>query len=144
MKLLTSTFLAALLAPTLALAADLQVTKAWSPLAPPMSKVHAVYLTLENAGTEVRSLIGVTSALHKMAHLHESKEQDGVATMAMLAQIDIPPGKALEMTMGGLHVMLMGADTGLSAGAEIPITLSFANGETLSVTAMVKARDADG
>ena len=144
MKLMTSTLIAALVAPTLGFAGDLQIAKAWSPLAPPTSKVHAVYFTLENAGAEPRSLISVTSALHKMAHLHESKEKDGVATMAMLAQIEIAPGKSLEMKMGGLHVMLMGAQADISAGTEIPLTLTFANGETLSISATVKARDADG
>ncbi|MEM7522200.1 MAG: copper chaperone PCu(A)C [Pseudomonadota bacterium] len=144
MKLATSTIIAALVAPTLAFASDLEVVDAWSPVAPPAAKIHAVYLTLSNEGDAPRSLVGVSSELHKMAHLHESREKDGVATMAMLAQIDIPPGESLEMKAGGMHVMLMGASAGLAAGETIPLTLSFANGETLSVSAAVKSRNADG
>lgn len=132
---------AALLFPLAAFADNPLEAEAWIPTAPPMTMSHAAYVTLYNAGAEPRVLIGVSSEAYAMSHLHESKEASGMATMSMLHQIEIPAGGTLLMEPGGLHVMLMSPKQPTAEGDSVTLTLSFANGEILTVDAMVKARD---
>ena len=67
--LLTVLFLAAISAPTVAITADsnLVVAGAWIRQPPPGTDVAAVYLSLENAGSEAVKLIGVESSAAAMA-----------------------------------------------------------------------------
>lgn len=133
--------LAAFLLPLPALAGDLMVSGAWVPTAPPSASTHAAYISLDNHGEVPRVLVKVRAEGYKMTHLHESKETDGVATMSMLHQIEIPAGGKLAMKPGGLHVMLMGPSAPVLTGTLVLLTLEFANGYTLSVNAEVKPRD---
>lgn len=135
--------LAAMLLPFPAIADDLVVVDAWVPAAPPTAMSHAAYVTLHNHGDAARVLTGASADGYKMTHLHESKESDGVATMAMLHQITIPAGGMLMMQPGGLHVMLMGPQNPVAEGESIALTLTFENGDTMMVDALVKQRDAE-
>lgn len=134
--------LAAMLMPLPALADGIMVVDAWVPAAPPTAMAHAAYVTLQNDGTEPRVLTGVSAAGYAMSHLHESRETDGVATMTMLHQIEIPPGAVLTMKTGGLHIMLMRPEAPIAEGDLVTLSLTFTNGETVTVDAPVKARDA--
>jgi copper(I)-binding protein len=125
------------LTPALAAADGLTVSGAMVPLAPPSAMAHAGYFTLENTGTTTRSLVGVTAAGYAMAHLHQSADAGGVATMSMVHQIDIAPGQSVAFAQGGLHVMLMRPKAPLALGGTVPFTLEFANGETVPVSAEV-------
>lgn len=130
---------AAMLLPMSAFGDSALTAEAWIPAAPPMSMSHAAYVTLQNADTVPRVLTTVSSEIYGMAHLHESKETAGMATMAMLHQIEIPAGGTLTMEPGALHVMLMHPKTTVVAGDRVALTLTFANGEVVLVDAIVKA-----
>lgn len=130
-----------LLMPLPALAGDGIMADAWVPMAPPAAATHAAYISLHNHGDAPRVLVKVSAEDYGMVHLHESKEINGVVTMAMIHQIEIPAGGMMMMEPGGLHVMLMGAKQPLAEGARVPLMLEFANGETLTVDAEVKPRD---
>jgi copper(I)-binding protein len=132
---------ASMLFPLTAFAESPLEAEAWIPTAPPMAMSHAAYVTLHNADTVPRILTGVSSETYAMSHLHESKEASGMATMSMLHQIEIPAGETLTMQPGGLHIMLMSPKSLVAEGDSVMLTLNFANGETLTVDAMVKARD---
>ncbi|MDB2407905.1 copper chaperone PCu(A)C [Jannaschia sp.] len=130
------------LLPTAALA-DLAVTDAMVPLAPPGVMTHAGFMTIANEGDTVRSLIGVTAEGYAMAHLHLSQEADGVATMTSVDQIDIDPGQSVELAQGGLHVMLMQPKAAPAMGDTVSLILEFADGEMLPVEAKVMKMDHD-
>ncbi|MEP5153052.1 copper chaperone PCu(A)C [Planktotalea sp.] len=132
--------LALLMLPMAAFADGLSVSEAWVPTAPPGAGAHAAYFTLHNDGAVPRILVGVAADGYAMSHMHESKEADGIATMAMIHQIEIPAGKTLTMAPGGLHVMLMRPDAPLASGDIVQLKLTFVNGETLVVSAEVKSR----
>ncbi len=134
---------AAMLIPLPALAESVTVVDAWVPMAPPTAMAHVAYITLQNDGTEPRVLTGVNADGYAMSHLHESRETEGVATMTMLHQIEIPPGSILMMKTGGLHIMLMRPEAPIAEGDLITLSLTFANDETVTVDAPVKARDAE-
>jgi len=132
--------LAAMLLPLPAFAGEITVAEAWVPAAPPTARTHAAYLTVHNGGETPRVLVGVSAEGYGMSHMHESKQTDGVATMSMLHNIEIPADGFLTMRPGGLHVMLMAPPQPVAEGDTIALKLSFANGETLAVNAVVKNR----
>lgn len=140
---LKSLAVAAMLLPLPAFSDSLMVLDAWVPTAPPATMTHAAYVTLHNHGTSARVLTGVAAEGYRMSHLHQSGETDGVATMTMLHQIEIPAGGMLSMKPGGLHVMLMHPKSPIADGSSVPLVLTFANGETLTVDAIVKPIDAE-
>lgn len=127
---------------TMTSAEEMKISGAYVPVAPPGAMAHAAYLTLENTGDVIHSLIGVSATGYAMTHLHESKETDGVAVMSMVHQLDIAPGQTVALKPGSLHIMLMRPSGKTAVGDKIPLTLSFANGAEISVEAIVKARDA--
>lgn len=122
-------------------AQDIKINNAYIPLAPPGVMTHAAYLKLENTGDQPRSLIGVSAEGYGMAHLHQSKEHDGVATMSMVHQMDIAAGQTVTLKPGSFHIMLMHPQGKSVAGDMVPLTLLFANGEEILATATFKARD---
>lgn len=132
---------AALLCPTLGVAGDIKITDAFVPLAPKGVMVHAAYMDITNTGDTARSMIGVTAPDYAMAHIHQSMEKDGVATMTAMHQLDIKPGQTVTLEPGGLHVMLMKPKTPLELGQTILLKVAFANGETINVPANVVRRD---
>lgn len=133
--------LATMLIPLPAFAESVMVMDAWVPTSPPTATAHAAYVTLHNHGSMPRTLISVAADGYAMAHLHQSEETDGVATMSMVHQIEIPAGGMLMMKPGGLHVMLMGPDAPTVDGDVVPLSLTFANGDILEIDAQVKPRD---
>lgn len=131
---------ASLFCASVAAAEDLKVEGAYVPMAPPGVMSHAAYLTIANTNKMMRSLIGVSAEGYAMAHLHKSEDVDGVATMSMLHQLDIAPGQTVELAPGGLHIMLMRPAVAAAVGDTVDLTLTFANGEELPITATIEAR----
>ena len=118
-------------------AADITVKEAVVPLAPPTSMVHAAYMTLSNHGDSVVQIVGVRAEGYAMAHLHQSIETDGVASMQPVHMIELAPGQSIVLQQGGLHVMLMRPESPVDEGAEVQLVLELADGTSLPVTAKV-------
>ncbi|MDA9865232.1 copper chaperone PCu(A)C [bacterium] len=135
--MIRSAALAFALFPSLVSAGDIAASDAYVPLAPKGAMAHAAYMKLTNSGTKTRSLIGLKAPAYAMVHLHQSNEQDGVATMTAMDQVDIKPGQTIVLEPGGLHVMLMKPSDPVGLGDTVDLTLEFANGETLGVAANV-------
>ena len=114
----------------------------WVPLAPPAAKAHAAFVMIHNHSDNPKTLISASSKNYKMVHIHQSEEKDGIATMSMVEQIQIPAGGMLTMKPGGLHIMLMGPKTPVNIGDEIPVTLNFEDGTSVELKALVKKRHA--
>lgn len=129
---------AALILPTFASADGIFVSNAWVPLTPPNVRTHAAYFTLANEGDTPRNLVGIEADGYAMAHLHKSMDMDGVAMMHAVDQISLAPGQQVAFAQGGLHVMLMSSMAPRADGDEISLTLIFADGEEIPVTATVK------
>lgn len=136
------TLIAAILVMGTSLAAgEIRATGAFVPLPPPGARSHAAYMTLVNSSDVARHLIGVTADGYAMAHLHSSETRDGVATMVMVQQLEVAPGATVALVPGGLHIMLMGPAAPVKVGDCVALRLAFADGQTLAVTATVKARE---
>ena len=132
--------LAGLLAPVRSPAADsnLVVGGAWIRQPPPGSDVAAVYLSLQNAGTQAVKLTGVECPVATMVMMHETVEAGGQSRMRALTAVTLAPGAAVAFTPGGRHIMLHGLAHPLQVGERVPLVLLFSGGIKLHVVALVR------
>jgi copper(I)-binding protein len=100
-------------------------------------KVGAMYMSVMNHGAASDRLTGISTPAAEMSHLHESREENGVAQMRAMEALDIPAGATVELKPGGYHVMLMGLKQPLAKGAKVPFTLTFEKAGEVTVEAVV-------
>ncbi|MHB8535850.1 MAG: copper chaperone PCu(A)C [Sulfuricaulis sp.] len=133
--------LAALLACSVALAAPpVTVTNARIRLLPGDLPL-AGYFDLVNRGRRPVALTAASSPAFEMVHLHRSIERDGTATMVTADDIKVKPGATLHFAPGGYHLMLMQRVKPLQVGDKVPMTLQFADRQTLRVIFEVKSAE---
>ncbi|MFF4414434.1 copper chaperone PCu(A)C [Streptosporangium sp. NPDC001559] len=118
-------------------AAALTITDPW--IKTTGKGMTAAFGTLvNNTDTEVTVVSGV-SPLSPKVELHEVVESDGKMVMRpKKGGIVIPARGTHELAPGGDHIMLMGVTKKVEPGAEVPFTLTLADGGTLEFTAIGK------
>lgn len=100
----------------------------------------AMHGVVMNHGTDDDALIGAQSPSFSRVELHTHKtDATGMMRMMQVESYPLPANGMVELKPGGDHLMLFGF-TG-EAGAVVPITLIFANGERQMVSVPTKARD---
>ncbi|MDR5875657.1 copper chaperone PCu(A)C [Vreelandella gomseomensis] len=112
---------------------DLQVSDARASLLPG-EQPGAGYFELYNAGDKAVVLVGADSDAFETVELHVSAEQDGMAHMHAVEQVEIAPGERFAFAPKGHHLMLIGREKALSVGDEVDVQLEFADNQRLSVT----------
>jgi hypothetical protein len=85
----------------------------------------AVYVLIENLGTEPDALVAAESEAAGTVELHETRIEGGVMRMRPLPRFDLPPGGRIEMKPGGHHLMLLGLTRDLHAGDRVTVRLQF-------------------
>ncbi len=115
-----------------------KVMDPWVRSAPPAMKMHAAYFVVMNPSGKAVDLIGAASPQYKMAELHLSKVEGGVATMVKQDQISVPANGKIAFAPGSFHVMLMHPRKPIRTGDTVDITLKFADGSSLAMTAPVR------
>ena len=98
----------------------------------------AVYVTINNRGSEADALLSASTEVATTVELHETIEQDGKMVMRPLPKFDVPAGGKLEIKPGSYHIMLLGLKEDLNPGQIVNVTLSFEKGGQMSVEAPVK------
>lgn len=92
--------------------------------------------TLNNPGNTDLVITGLTTDSAGVVELHE------VTSAGVMQQIEgdvvIPAGGSLELAPGANHIMLMELNSDLLAGDEVTVTVSFDNGSSVDLTALVK------
>ena len=86
----------------------LNVTNAYMPEVPAVSRTSAIYLTLSNTSQNLITLTGVSTSIAKHSMIHRTVESDGMLKMMHHADLKINPGDIIEFKPGGMHIMLMG------------------------------------
>jgi periplasmic copper chaperone A len=119
-------------------AANLTVVGLWSRPTPPAATVGAVYFSITNAGRTADRLIGLSSPVARTVEIHESRMVQGIMQMRAVAFVECPPGTAVKIEPGGLHVMLIGLMRPLEAGMEFPLSLRFRDAGVLTVQVPVR------
>jgi hypothetical protein len=92
----------------------------------------AGYMTLQNTGAAPITITGASSPACGMLMLHKSQDDSGMAMMMDMQTITIPANGSVTFAPGGYHLMCM--QPKMKIGDQLPVTLSFQNGSTLSAT----------
>lgn len=98
----------------------------------------AGYFTLNNNTGSAVELTGASSSACGMLMLHQSKNVNGVERMLPVKSLTVPAHGRLSFAPGGYHLMCMSPNGDLTVGASVPITLEFADGETITAQFSVK------
>lgn len=97
------------------------VQDAWAPATPPMATVAAIYMTIETAADDV--LLGASTPVAGEVQIHTTTHNDGMAHMRPVGRVELPAGKAVEFSPGGLHFMVVGLQAPLVAGSTLQVEL---------------------
>jgi copper(I)-binding protein len=119
----------------------MMVMDPWARPTVAVQKTGAAYLTLHNAGETDDRLTGARSAVAEKVSLHESSiDAAGIARMRPVAAIDAPAGGMVELTPGGVHLMLEALREPLEKGSSFPLTLVFEKAGEVTVEVRVEDR----
>lgn len=117
---------------------DPSLTVSDAQAAVPLAGSSQLVLQISNDGDGDDRLLEVTTDAALGVELHETRIEDGIATMVSLDAIDLPAGETVRFRPGGLHLMLLGPDDEVVLGARFPVTLTFDRSEPITVTAEVR------
>ena len=123
-------------------AGALHVDHAFAPAMPPGARTGAVYLAIENHGTQPDRLLGARSPRAVGVELHSMSEHAGVMRMRAVASIPVPPGQTVRFAPGGLHLMLVDPKPALKEGERVPLTLRFERAGSVNVDVVVESMTA--
>ncbi|MCG6965989.1 MAG: copper chaperone PCu(A)C [Chromatiaceae bacterium] len=108
---------------------------------PPVVKTTAAFMQLQSSDSVERFLVGASSPAAGIVELHMHTMDNGVMRMRQIPHIHLPPGQVVSLQPGGLHVMLFDVKAPLNPGDQIPITLTFEDGSTKQISAVVRPVD---
>jgi len=111
----------------------------------PGAKTGGGYFSIANTGDTDDKLIGIASPVAAKSELHTMSMSGSVMEMRpVTAGIDIPPGKTVELTPSGLHVMFVNISQPFKQGSTIPVTLTFAKAGKVTLSLSVLGIAASG
>lgn len=120
---------------------DLVLTASWSRAAGEGGS-GAGFLTIRNAGTTPDRLLSATTPAAGRVELHIHVRDGDVMRMRPVPVIELPPGQAVTLQPGGLHLMLLGLTRPLRLGEAVPLTLTFERAGTVQASLAVQAAGA--
>ncbi len=129
------------LAPQAFAAAQVGVSNAWIPQAPPGAAMLAGYLTIKNDGDTTIGILAAESDRFRTVSVHQTVIENGVARMRELHSLEIAPGQEVKFAPGGMHLMLMQPRTEVRPGDRIEITLLLSDGTRVPAIFDVQAAD---
>lgn len=141
MKYITATLLTLglFLQASLSVAAGtVKVHNAWIPEAPPVARVMAAYMVVENTGNKPVTITGVDSDAFGMVMMHKTVTENGVSRMIHLGSLTVAPKSKAVFKRGGMHVMLMQPKHGFKVGDKVNLTLTTKDKQHIAFTAVVK------
>ncbi|MFP4312375.1 MAG: copper chaperone PCu(A)C [Nitriliruptoraceae bacterium] len=104
----------------------------------PLAGSSQLVLAITNRGDGEDRLVAVDTDAAVGVELHETRIEDGIATMVSLDEIVLPAGETVRFRPGGLHLMMLGPDDDVALGARFPLTLRFDRSDPITVTAEVR------
>ena len=120
----------------LAQTGGLQVSDAWARATPGKAEIGAAYLTIRSPTAD--RLVAASTPAAKKAELHTMSMTGMVMKMRPVDGLDIPPGEAVSLKPGGVHIMLIGLAKPLKEGEAFPLTLTFEKAGSRAVTVVVE------
>jgi copper(I)-binding protein len=99
----------------------------------------AAYMTITNSASHADRLTMVTSTgVGSVEMMSTGTNTNGMSSMDMLEEIDIPAGGVVTLAPGGLHFMVMDVPRPLAVGDQLELSLTFQNAGTIKVMAEVR------
>lgn len=124
-------------------AEQVRVSQAWLRILPGALPA-AGYAVLENTGEQAVALTGAHSAVYTEVMLHQSSAAGGTNRMSMVEAMPVPAHGQAQLAPGGYHLMLSRPTQPVVPGNHVPLTLSFADGSTLTVDFLARPANATG
>ena len=125
--------------------AQTSVTEAWVRGTVPQQKATGAFMQLESA--KGGKLVSASSPAAGVIELHSMSMEGSTMRMRAVPSVELPAGKRVELSPGGLHVMLMDLKAPLKTGDVVPLSLVIegqdGKRETVVVKAIVRALGAD-
>lgn len=98
----------------------------------------AVYFSVSNGGADLVKLVGVDVAAAGKAEMHKTEG----GSMAAVTSVDVPAGGTVAFAPGSYHVMVFDPESTLKPGGTTELTLTFADGDKLSMPLKIEAMGA--
>ena len=114
---------------------EIQIHNAVARMTMPGMPSSAAYMTIRNDGPNRVQILSISSPVAKKTEIHTVVMSDGMMKMQQVDKLSIEPGEGLELKPGGYHVMLMGLKKTIEPTTQVPITMSFSNGDKITVVA---------
>ncbi len=89
-------------------------------------------------GPEDVTLVSVTSDDVMRMEMHETLDQDGMASMQSIKSVPIPAGEKVKFEPGGKHLMIWGVGGGSVAQGSLKMLFIFSNDDRIEVQGIVK------
>ncbi|WP_246029039.1 copper chaperone PCu(A)C [Parashewanella tropica] len=103
----------------------------------------AAYLKIMNHGKAVK-LVSASTPVAKEVQLHTLLTENGVVKMRQVNDYEIGTHQTLVLKPSGDHIMIIGLKKPLSIGDKVPLTLTFSDGSSNTITLPVqKVSDED-
>ena len=97
--------------------------------------VTAAYLTMTNQSDRPQKLVAAASPQAERIELHAHLiGPDGMAQMRQVQNVEIPAKGTAVLAPGGLHLMVFGIKPPVKAGDMFPVTLTFNDNRTVSLS----------
>ncbi len=113
------------------------IQQSWARIAD-SGATSGAYMDIVNNDTVPITLVGITTSDASAAEVHETMQQDGMAHMMPRTALRIPAGDIVQMTPGGLHVMLIDLRRTLVVGDSVRLRLQFSDSTIVAATVPVK------
>ena len=111
---------------------NLEIDDAWIAEAPPVSKVMAAYMEIENETDLDRQATSMQCKEFERAEFHRTVEKDGMARMEHQPALTIKADSELELKPGDYHIMLFNPARRLQAGDKTGCSMTFDDGTTIN------------
>ena len=117
---------------------------AWVPPTVPGQTVGAAYMQLRSV--QDATLVKIEADVAAAAEIHQMTTVNDVMRMRKLDQLELPAGRAVELSPGARHLMLIDLRRPLKAGdtVKLKLTLRLGNGQTVHETVVAPVAQKPG
>ncbi len=113
---------------------DIKIEGAYAFQPNPAAKNGAIFMRIDNEGETPAQLISAQTESAHMVQIHTNIMDGDIMKMEHLENgLEIPAHGCALLERGGYHIMLMGLNADFEEGQNISLTLTFDDGEELSL-----------
>jgi len=117
---------------------QIEVKNPWVRTAPPNAPMLGAFMQIHNNTNNDLKLLSATAARYKKTELHKTINNDGLMKMAQQEFMPIKAKSSLNLKPGSWHIMLISPDVVPIEGDTVKINLTFDNGTSQMINAVVK------